>query len=75
MLTMMDLFPVLVAFGFKLATALAALIILWLTLRFFDRETGGCFTLWKEQANPHDMAIYYAGRFVGACLLFGLILS
>ena len=73
--TLMDFLPVLISFGFKLITAIVGIISLWLTLKFFDRISGGYFAFWIDQATPHELANYYAVRFLGACIYFGLVLS
>ena len=61
----------------KLLTALAALLIVWGMFRLLDKGTGHPFSeaMEKMYESPLAVAAYYGLRFVGACLLVGLLLS
>jgi len=57
-----------------LVLALAAVFLVWATLRLLDWVTGTPFSEIKEviYADPKAAALYAGLRFLGACLLIGL---
>jgi hypothetical protein len=59
----------------KIVVALLALGSLRLALLWFDHKMEFKFKDWINGADSHSIAIYYAGRFIGACILFGFIFS
>ena len=61
--------------GYKLVIAMIALGCLRAALSWFDNKMEFSFKEWINGADSHSIAIYYAGRFIGACFLFGLIFS
>lgn len=54
-----------------------AILIVWLVLRFLDKAANRPFTQSFEVINdsPVALAVYYGLRFLGACLLCGLVVS
>jgi len=61
----------------SLGYALSALLMLFVGLRWLDSRNG---RPWKETAQlirseAHAAAIYYAARWLGACILIGLVMS
>jgi hypothetical protein len=60
-----------------IATALVAIIMAWLMLRlldalgFIDFKT----TIVRICSNETSAAVYFGLRFVGVCILFGMVLS
>lgn len=87
--TMGEYFDLSVAsFLLTIVRAVVALGLLWTLLRFFDRAVSFRFGSWLEsvsgvdedgkqvsEGNPTAVALYLGARFVGACLLFGLLFS
>ena len=59
----------LVAFFLKLFKAGVALVMVWAMLRLFDKIGGIKFDV-KTRGD-----VYFGSRFVGACLLMGLLLG
>jgi len=57
--------------------ALVAVLGAWLMLRLLDRVSGVDFTktMLGVCANEHSAAIYLGLRFMGVCILFGMVLS
>jgi hypothetical protein len=67
---------VLMQAGFKLALALAAIVMVWLTLRFLDDKIeNDSFADTLKTASPPEKMLYFAFRFLGICLLVGLVIS
>jgi high-affinity Fe2+/Pb2+ permease len=65
------------SFVVTLFYALAALLLLFLGLRWLDSRNE---RPWKEaiekiRENEIASAIYYAARWIGACLLVGMVMS
>ncbi|SEG12872.1 hypothetical protein [Marinobacterium lutimaris] len=60
-----------------LAFALLALFMGWLSLRLLDRMGGINFkeTVGRITYEPKPAAIYFGLRFVGVCVLLGMVLS
>ena len=60
-----------------LGFALLALLMGWLALRVLDRTGGVNFkeTMGRISYEPKPAAIYFGLRFIGMCLLIGLVLS
>ena len=79
----------LASFFLTVVRAVVALVLLWALLRVFDRSLGFSFNNWltkvsgetggddgsEEGENPKAVAMYLGARFVGACILFGLLFS
>jgi len=78
------------SFVLTVIRAATALGLLWLLLRVADRVVGFSFRDWMTRVsgqgedarargdgdeNPMAVAVYLGARFVGACLLFGLLFS
>ena len=66
-----------VSFLTSLVYSLAALLMLFLGLRWLDKRNG---REWSETAKlirseAHASAIYYAARWLGGCILIGLVMS
>jgi hypothetical protein len=66
-----------VSFVTSLLYAGAALLLLFYGLRWLDYRNG---RPWKDsiktiRGNAHASAIYYAARWLGACILIGLVMS
>ncbi len=61
----------------KLATAGLGLVTVWLVLRFLDWLSQFKFREWLHAAAQDDpyLAVYLGLRFLGACILIGLLLS
>lgn len=60
----------------KLFIAVIALFAVWLLLRFMDNSVNQPFSSTLDRIKNHESiatALYYGLRFVGACLLVGLI--
>lgn len=67
----------LLSFGAKLVCALAAVeMVVWL-LRRLDKRAGFDFKEFFDDLknDPSAAAYYLAGRFIGACLLVGLVVA
>ncbi len=66
-----------VSFLTSLGYALAALLILFLGLRWLDarNERPWKETIEKIREEPLAASIYYAARWLGACILIGLVMS
>jgi hypothetical protein len=60
-----------------LAFALIAILLGWLLLRGLDRLSRVDFklTMTRIAHEPHAAALYFGCRFVGVCLLLGMVLS
>jgi hypothetical protein len=80
----------LASFVLTVVRAVVALVLLWALLRVIDRSLGFSFSNWltrvsgesgggdeknEEAENPKAVAMYLGARFVGACILFGLLFS
>ena len=80
----------LASFVLTVMRAVVALALLWGLLRVFDRSLGFSFNNWltrvsggngggdekhEEGENSKAVAMYLGARFVGACILFGLLFS
>lgn len=80
----------LASFVLTVVRSMVALSLLWVLLRFFDRAVDFSFSRWlaqvsggatgeegasKSEGNPTAVAMYLGARFIGACLLFGLLFS
>ncbi|MBU4244510.1 MAG: hypothetical protein KUA35_09080 [Pseudodesulfovibrio sp.] len=54
-----------------------ALLLLFFGLRLLDARSGRPWTdtIRIIRKDPHATALYYAARWIGACLLVGLLLS
>ena len=76
----------LASFILTVVRSVVALTMLWVLLRFFDRAVDFSFTQWMSkvggggdegegEGNPTAVAMYLGARFIGACLLFGLLFS
>lgn len=63
--------------GLKIAYAMAALFFVTLFLRLLDKSLGVKFSaVWAEiSTDPLAAADYMGKRFIGACILVGLLLS
>lgn len=59
----------------QLITACLCLVFIRLTLRMFDEVIGFNFKTWLHNSAPKDKALYLSARFIGVCILFGLILG
>lgn len=59
----------------KLVTAIIAFFAIRVSLRQFDRISGINFKKWYSNASTFDQAVYFCGRNLAVCILFGLILS
>lgn len=59
----------------KIITALMAVIFVRAMLYMFDRVVGFQFKEWLDASSPQDKAIYLSARFIGVCILFGMILG
>ena len=59
----------------KLYSACIALVLVRVSLAIFDRTSGANFGKWLADASNGDKALYYAGRYIGTCLLFGMIIG
>jgi len=59
----------------KLVLAAIALLVLRFALKGLDRKMEFDFKGWLNDASDLARSIYLAGRFIGACLLFGFIFS
>lgn len=57
--------------------ALIALVVIWGLFRALDHASGHPFkeAVEKMYESPLALAIYYGLRFVGGCVLIGLLLS
>jgi len=61
---------------FKLTLALAGIALAWLTLRFLDNHIeNDSFQQTFATATSEWKMVYFTGRFVGVCLLYGMVLS
>lgn len=61
---------------FKLTTVVLGILLGRLTLLWFDRYLmPGDFKRWLGASNDSARATYYGLRFVGICLLCGLVLG
>lgn len=67
----------LTSIGLQLVTAIIALLVIWGMFRLLDRGMGHPFAdaVEKMYENPMAVALYYGLRFLGACILIGLLLS
>ena len=59
----------------KIISALLAIFFVRILLSLFDAAAGVSFSKWLEKADTRDEAIYYACRYLGTCLLFGMIIG
>ena len=59
-----------------LSLAACALVLVWLLLRAMDKSGNHKFTSVTEtlRQDPMAAAVYYGARFIGACLLVGLVI-
>ena len=57
--------------AYKITLALVAVIGGWATLRLLDKTSNFDDRIWANPYAPH----YFAARFVGVMLVFGLILG
>lgn len=66
-----------VAGALKLLYAVAAIVMVWLLLRRFDRSCGFKFTdtLAKIRESSTATATYYGARIVAVCILFGMLMG
>jgi len=61
---------------YQLVMAVLAIIIVWFLLRLLDVSLGFRFRTWlQENENDTSIGIYLGLRFLGACLLVGLLFS
>lgn len=61
---------------FKLTLAFAGVVMAWFTLRFLDDSIDGdSFGDTLKTAKPPEKMYYFAARFVGVCILVGLVIS
>lgn len=61
---------------FKLGLALAGIIMAWFTLKFLDNHIeGDSFAQTLKTAQPAEKMHYFAYRFLGICILVGLVIS
>lgn len=61
---------------FKLTLAFAGIVMAWLTLRFLDDHIeGDSFADTLKTASPPEKMHYFAYRFLGVCVLVGLVIS
>ena len=62
--------------AFKLGVALAALVLVWCFLKFLDDHIeDDSFSQSFKDAEKGDKMRYFAFRFLGVCLLVGMVLS
>ena len=61
----------------RLIVVVIALVVVWAVLRVLDRLTGVRFvSVYQAVAtNPLGLGLYLGLRFIGACVLVGLLLS
>lgn len=61
----------------RITLALVAFVMLWCALKAFDYASGFQFesAIKRMQDVPTSMAVYYGFRFVGCCVLLGMLLS
>ena len=59
----------------KIAHAIVALVMVRVVLYWFDKKMGINFKHRISNFDPQAMAIYFGCRFIGACVLFGLVFS
>lgn len=61
---------------FKLTLALAGIVLAWCTLKFLDDHIeGDSFADTLKTAKPPEKMHYFAYRFLGVCVLVGLVIS
>ncbi len=61
---------------FKLTLAFAGIALAWLTLRFLDDHIeNDSFAQTLKTAQPAEKMHYFAYRFLGVCVLVGLVIS
>jgi hypothetical protein len=61
---------------FKLTLALAGIALAWLTLRFLDNHIeNDSFADTLKTASPPEKMLYFACRFIGVCILVGMVIS
>jgi hypothetical protein len=61
---------------FKLTLALFGLVMTWFTLRFLDNHIeDDSFADTLKTAQPAEKMHYFAYRFLGVCILVGLVIS
>jgi len=61
---------------YQLVMAVMAIIIVWFLLRLLDVSLGFRFRTWlQENNNDTAVGIYLGLRFLGACILVGLLFS
>lgn len=60
---------------FKLCLAVIAILVARGTLLWLDRAIGVDFFAKLREASPNAALAYYAARFVGVCILVGLVVS
>jgi hypothetical protein len=67
---------VLMQAGFKLMLALAAIVMVWFTLRFLDDKIeNDSFADTLKTASPPEKMLYFSARFIGICILVGMVIS
>lgn len=71
----MGLISILTEWLYTISLAAGGAIMARLLLAYFDLRAGGHFKHWIDNAEGIELSIYYAARFIGVCLLFGLALS
>lgn len=61
---------------YQLVMAIIAILMVWLLLRLLDVALGFRFRDWlQENQNDTAIGIYLGLRFLGACILVGLLFS
>lgn len=61
---------------FKLTLALAGLVMAWMVLKFLDNNIeDDSFADTLKTASPPEKMQYFAYRFLGICILVGLVIS
>ena len=70
--------PVMIGWLFNLMYMATACVVIVMLLRYLDKRLGLNFkteVLYAMQEDPKALAIYFAARFIGACILAGLMLG
>lgn len=65
---------IVLSYVLKLIGALTAFLATTFALWVLDRLNGLKFSKWVHDADDNAKSVYYAGRFIGISILFGLIL-